>query len=221
MNGGQDLGGMMGFGPILAEPKEPVFHAEWEKRVLALRTAAGALGEWNIDMARHANETLHPVDYLSSSYYETWLKGLEKLLIARGMATREEIMAGRASQSPKPTRAPPDAAAMAAALAKGTPYDRPSSSPARFAVGDDVRALNINPTGHTRLPRYARGKRGRVEKVHGVFVFPDANAHGLGPSPQWLYLVRFSGAELWGRDGDPGLDVSIDAWESYLEGRAE
>jgi len=221
VNGGQDLGGMMGFGPILAEPKEPVFHAEWEKRVLALRTAAGALGEWNIDMARHANETLHPVDYLSSSYYETWLKGLEKLLIARGMATREEIIAGCASQSPKPTRAAPDAAAMAAALAKGTPYDRPSPSPARFAVGDDVRALNINPTGHTRLPRYARGKRGRVEKVHGVFVFPDANAHGLGPSPQWLYLVRFSGAELWGRDGDQGLDVSIDAWESYLEGRAE
>ena len=217
MNGGHDLGGMMGFGPILAEPKEPVFHAEWEKRVFALRTAAGALGEWNIDMARHANETLHPVDYLSSSYYETWLKGLERLLIARGMATREEIMAGRLSQSPKPTRAPPDAAAMADALAKGTRYDRPSSSPARFAVGDDVRALNINPAGHTRLPRYARGKRGRVENVRGVFVFPDANAHGLGPSPQWLYLVRFSGAELWGRDGDQGLDVSIDAWESYLE----
>ena len=227
MNGGQDLGGMMGFGPILAEPKEPVFHAEWEKRVLALRTAAGALGEWNIDMARHANETLHPVDYLSSSYYETWLKGLEKLLIVRGMATREEIRAGRASQSPKPTGAPPDAAAMAAALAKGTPYDRPSSSPARFAVGDDVRALNINPTGHTRLPRYARGKRGRVVQAefspsgHAVFVFPDANAHALGPSPQWLYLVRFSGAELWGRDGDKGLEVSIDAWESYLERCAE
>jgi nitrile hydratase len=221
VNGGQDLGGMMGFGPVLAEPKEPVFHAEWEKRVLALRTATGALGEWNIDMARHANETLHPVDYLSSSYYETWLKGLEKLLIARGMATREEITVGRVSLSPKQTRAPPDAAAMIAALANGTPYDRPSSTPARFAVGDDVRALNINPTGHTRLPRYARGKRGRVEKVHGVFVFPDANAHGLGPSPQWLYLVRFSGAELWGRDGDQGLDVSIDAWESYLEGGAE
>jgi nitrile hydratase subunit beta len=220
VNGRQDLGGMMGFGPVLAEPEEPVFHAEWEKRVLALRTAAGALGEWNIDMGRHANETLHPVDYLSSSYYETWLKGLEKLLIARGMATREEIMAGRASQPPKPTRSPPDAATMAAALAEGTPYNRQSSSSARFVVGDDVRALNINPTGHTRLPRYARGKRGRVEEVRGVFVFPDANAHGLGPSPQWLYLVRFSGAELWGRDGGLGLDVSIDAWESYLEGCA-
>ena len=110
---------------------------------------------------------------------------------------------------------------MAEALARGTPYDRPPVSSARFAVGDEVRALNINPSGHTRLPRYARGKRGRVEKVHGVFVFPDANAHGLGPSPQWLYCIRFSGAEIWGRDGDPDLDVSIDAWESYLEGFAE
>jgi nitrile hydratase len=220
VNGGQDLGGMMGFGPVIAEKNEPVFHAEWEKRIFALRTAAGALGEWSIDMARHANETLHPVDYLSSSYYETWLKGLEKLLIARDLATREEIAAGRASQPPKPTRAPPDAAAMASALARGTPYDRPPPSPARFAVGDEVRAANLNPPGHTRLPRYARGKRGRIEKVHGVFVFPDTNAHGLGPNPQWLYLVRFPGPELWGRDCDPSLDVSIDAWESYLEGAA-
>ncbi len=221
MNGAQDLGGMMGFGPVLAEPDEPVFHAAWEKRVLALRTAAGALGEWNIDMARHANETLHPVDYLSSSYYETWLKGLEKLLIARGLATSEEIAAGRALQAAKPTRPPLAAAAMAEALARGTPYDRPPPAPARFAVGDEVRAVNINPAGHTRLPRYARGKRGRVEKAHGVFVFPDTNARGLGASPQWLYCVRFSAPEIWGREGDPGLDVSIDAWESYLEGFAE
>jgi nitrile hydratase beta subunit len=220
MNGGQDLGGMMGFGPVVAELNEPVFHADWERRVLALRTAAGALGQWNIDMARHANESLHPVDYLSSSYYETWLKGLEKLLVGRGLATPEEIADGRALQPAKATRPPPGAAAMAEALAKGTQYARPPTSPARFGVGQQVRALNINPTGHTRLPRYARGKRGRVDKVHGVFVLPDANAHGLGPTPQWLYLVRFSGAELWGRDGDPTFDVSIDAWESYLEGAA-
>jgi nitrile hydratase beta subunit len=220
MNGGQDLGGMMGFGPVVAELNEPVFHADWERRVLALRTAAGALGQRNNYKARHANESLHPVDYLSSSYYETWLKGLEKLLVGRGLATPEEIAAGRASQPAKAIRPPPGAAAMVEALTRGTPYDRPPTSPARFAVGQEVRALNINPTGHTRLPRYARGKRGRVEKVHGVFIFPDANAHGLGPSPQWLYLVRFSGAELWGADGDPALDVSIDAWESYLEGAA-
>jgi nitrile hydratase subunit beta len=219
MNGAQDLGGMMGFGPILGEPGEPVFHAEWEKRALALTLAAGALGEWNIDMSRHARESLHPVDYLSSSYYEVWLKGLETLLVARGLATAAELAEGRALVLSKPTKPPLAAEAVAKALADGTRYDRPQTSPARFSVGEEVRALNIHPPGHTRLPRYVRGKRGLVEKVHGPFVFPDANADGRGESPQWLYCVRFSGSELWGRDGDTKLDVSIDAWESYLEGR--
>ncbi len=216
MNGAQDLGGMMGFGPTLAEPDEPVFHARWEKRALALTLAVGALGEWN-DVSRHARESLHPVDYLSSSYYEVWLKGLEKLLVARGLATPRELAEGRALGPSKPTKPPLAAGAVATALAEGTPYDRPQTSSARFSVGDDVRALNVHPKGHTRLPRYVRGRRGRVEKIHGVFVFPDANAHDLGECPQWLYSVRFSSQELWGGDGDRNLDVSVDAWESYLE----
>ena len=75
----------------------------------------------------------------------------------------------------------------------------------------------MNPTTHTRLPRYARGKIGLVEAVRGCFVFPDSNAHGGGEDPRWLYTVRFSAAELWGADADPALEVSIDAWEPYLE----
>ena len=217
MNGAQDLGGMMGFGPALAEPDEPVFHAQWERRILALTLAMGALGEWNIDMSRHARESRHPIDYLSSSYYEVWLKGLEKLLVACGLATAEELAEGRALAPPKPTRPPLTAEAVAKALAEGTPYDRRQTSSARFSVGEDVRALNVHPLGHTRLPRYVRGRRGRIEKIHGVFAFPDANAHGLGESPQWLYSVRFRGGELWGADGDRRHDVSVDAWESYLE----
>jgi nitrile hydratase subunit beta len=217
MNGAQDLGGMMGFGPVLAEPDEPVFHADWEKRVLALTLAAGALGEWNIDMGRHARESVHPVDYLSSSYYEVWLAGLVKLLIARGLATPEELSEGRALGRSRPTKPPLAAGAVVRTLAEGTAYDRPHTSSARFSVGQDVRALNVHPSGHTRLPRYVRGRRGRIDKVHGVFVFPDANAHGLGQNPQWLYSVRFSGAELWGVDGDRSADVSVDAWETYLD----
>ncbi|WP_225771906.1 nitrile hydratase subunit beta [Inquilinus sp. Marseille-Q2685] len=217
MNGAQDLGGMMGFGPVVPEPEDVRFHAEWEKRALAVTLATGALGHWNIDASRHARETLHPADYLSSSYYEIWTKGLEKLLQGAGLVSAEELKAGRAIDPPVPGQKVLRADQVAPVLARGTNYQRPETAPARFAAGDAVRTRNEHPTGHTRLPRYARGKAGTVERVHGVFVLPDSNAHGRGESPQWLYTVRFDGRELWGEAADPTLTVSIDAWEGYLE----
>ncbi len=220
MNGAQDLGGMMGFGPVVPEPGEPVFHAAWERRVLGLTLACGALGEWNIDISRHARETLHPADYLSSSYYEIWIKGLAKLLAARGLVTPAEIAAGSALAAAKPTRRPPlKAADVPATLAKGGPCDRPLQRSAVFQPGDRVRAKNINPLGHTRLPRYVRGRAGVVERVQGSYVFPDTNAHGKGEDPQWVYSVVFSGQELWGKGSDPSLSVAVDCWEPYLERR--
>jgi nitrile hydratase len=217
MNGAQDLGGMMGFGPVVPEPEDVRFHAEWEKRALALTLAAGGLGRWNIDISRHARETLHPADYLSSSYYEIWTKGLEKLLQGAGLVSAAELKAGRAIDPPVPGQKVLRADQVAPALARGTNYVRPEAAPARFAVGELVLTRNEHPTGHTRLPRYARGKAGEIERVHGVFVLPDSNAHGRGESPQWLYTVRFDGRELWGEAADPTLTVSIDAWEGYLE----
>lgn len=217
MNGGQDLGGMMGFGPIAAEPEEPWFHAEWERRAFGLTLAMGATGSWNIDMSRHARESLHPADYLSSSYFEIWTKGLEKLAVGRGLVLDEEITLGKALAAPAPVARVLKGDAVSETLARGGPTDRAAETPARFALGDEVRTRLMHPAGHTRLPRYARGKRGFVERVHGVFVFPDTNAHGEGENPQWLYTVRFSGPELWGEEADPTLIVSVDAWESYLE----
>lgn len=215
MNGAQDLGGMMGFGPVVPEPEGTLFHADWEPRALAVTLAAGALGQWNIDAMRHARETLPPGEYLTSTYYEIWVKGLEKMLVDRGLVTEEELRTGRAS-APRKDLTPLAAEQVAPALARGTPYDRPAGTPARFAPGDAVRTRNFNPGHHTRLPRYARGKAGVVERVHGVFVFPDSHAHFRGEAPQWLYTVAFTAAELWGEGADPGLTVSIDAWESYL-----
>ncbi|MGK9169379.1 nitrile hydratase subunit beta [Inquilinus limosus] len=217
MNGAQDLGGMMGFGPVVPEPEDVRFHAEWEKRALAITLAAGALGHWNIDAGRHARESLHPADYLSSSYFEIWTKGLEKLLQGAGLVSAAELKAGRAIDPPVPNQRVLRADQVPAVLARGTNYERPAEAPARFAVGDAVRARNMHPAGHTRLPRYARGKVGEIERVHGVFVLPDTNAHGRGENPQWLYTVRFGGRELWGEAADPTLTVSIDAWEGYLE----
>ena len=106
---------------------------------------------------------------------------------------------------------------VAQVLAAGSPYDRPVAEAARFTVGDRVRTRNLHPTGHTRLPRYARAKEGVIERLHGGFVFPDTNAHGAGECPQWLYTVRFEARELWGDSADPALTVAIDAWESYLD----
>lgn len=217
MNGPQDLGGQMGFGPVAPEKDEPIFHAEWEKRALGVTLATGAFGAWNIDESRHARETLPPAEYYSSSYYQIWIKGLEKLLQRHGFVSAADLAAGKAVDGTAPPKRVLKAADVAATLARGGPCDRPVETPARFKAGDKVRTKNFNPTGHTRLPRYARAKSGVVEAVREGYVFPDTNAHHKGEDPQWLYTVVFDGAEIWGEGADPTLTVSIDAWESYLE----
>ena len=217
MNGAQDLGGMMGFGPIAIEQDEPSFHAEWERRAFGLTLAMGATGSWNIDMSRHARESLPPAEYFTSSYYEIWTKGVEKLVVAAGLISDEELRLSQSLAEPAPIKRVLKAEDVSAVLARGGPAERPIEQPARFAVGDRVRTRNIHPRGHTRLPRYARSRIGVVELVHGAHVFPDTNAHGQGEQPEWLYTVCFSGRELWGEQADPTISVSIDAWESYLE----
>ena len=218
MNGAQDLGGMMGFGPVRPESDEPIFHARWEARALALTLACGALGEWNIDISRHTRESIHPARYLSLSYYEIWIEALTTLLARCGLVTPEELSAGRSLGDPRPTRRPRlRSTEVAAVLARGGPCDRPAVTAARFAAGDRIRTRTLNPPGHTRLPRYARGKTGVIERVQGGFVFPDSSAHGGGDAPQWVYNVVFTGRELWGGDSDPNLTVALDCWESYLE----
>ncbi|MCX7339152.1 MAG: nitrile hydratase subunit beta [Hyphomicrobiales bacterium] len=217
MNGAQDLGGQMGFGPINPEAHEPLFHGEWERRALAITLAAGAMGHWSIDESRHARESLHPVDYLSSSYYEIWTKALERLLERHGFVSAAERSEGvplTPSTTPRRVLA---ADSVRAVLARGGPTSRDKTGAPRFRVGDTVRTIVISPAGHTRLPRYARGKTGVIELLHGAHVFPDSNAHGQGEQPDWLYTVAFGARELWGREADANSVVSIDAWEGYLE----
>ena len=217
MNGPQDLGGQMGFGPVAPEKDEPLYHAAWEPRAMALTIASGAMGHWTIDESRHARESLPPAEYYSSSYYEIWIKALSVLLARHGFVTEEEMRDGRQQVPPIEPKRVLKGEMVAAALARGGPTRRPVESPARFAVGDTVRTIVEHRTGHTRLPRYARGKQGRIALLHDGHVFPDSNAHGGGEQPQWLYTVEFTGPELWGRGADPALCISIDAWESYLE----
>ena len=217
MNGPHDLGGQMGFGAIAPEQDEPYFHADWEKRALGVTIAAGAMGHWNIDESRHARESLHPATYYASSYYEIWTRALETLLVRHGFVTRSELASGEATEEGTRPKRVLTGEATPAMLAKGGPCARPVEAPPRFSAGDRVRAVNFHPQGHTRLPRYARGKVGVIETAHQGFVFPDANAHGLGEQPQRVYTVVFTAPEIWGAEADPTLTISIDAWESYLE----
>jgi len=211
-----DLGGKDGYGPVVPEPEGELFHASWEPKAFALTLAMGATGAWNIDMSRAARETLPRYETLS--YYELWVEGLQKLMLERGLLQESELRAGRMlAPAPAPIPRVLKANDVASTLAQGSPSERSVAAPARFAIGDSVRTRRDSVPHHTRLPAYARGKIGRVERVHGAHVFPDAHAQSLGQQPQWLYTVAFDGRELWGNDSTHGLTVSIDAWEPYLE----
>jgi len=215
VNGPQDMGGMMGFGPVAPEPDEPCFHAEWERRAFALTLAMGATGSWNIDASRHARETLPPLTYWSSSYYEIWLEGLIKLMGERSLVSADEVRAGKSIEPPRNVARVLKADMVAGVLAKGGPANRAAPAPPRFKAGDKIRTRNIHPRGHTRLPRYARDRAGEIVRVHGCHVFPDSSAHGGRDDPQWLYAVRFTARELWGHESRDS--VHIDLWEPYLE----
>ena len=216
MDGIHDMGGMHGFGRVEPEANEPVFHAKWEGRCLALNRAMGAIGAWSIDAGRAGIEELPPAVYLARSYYGKWALRLQNMVIARGLAGDDEIAAGHALRRGEPPPRTFGIADVSRTLNRGS-YSRPASAPARFKVGERVRTKNIHPPTHTRLPRYARGRVGVIEAVRGCHVFPDTSAIGAGENPQWLYTVLFDGRELWGENTDPTLKVSIEAFEPYLE----
>jgi nitrile hydratase subunit beta len=223
MDGVHDLGGMHGFGPVEREENEPPFHAPWEATVYAMMRAGLGGGLYNLDEFRHGIERMDPAHYLRSGYYEHWLDGIVRVLVEKGVIGHDELEARTAFFAARPD-APATAAmgAMPEAAAPGLAWVAPASErsatrPPRFAVGDPVVTRNIHPRGHTRLPRYARGKRGVIHRQHGAHVFPDSHAHGQGEQPQPLYSVRFDARELWGSAAEGNQHVYIDLWESYLE----
>jgi nitrile hydratase len=217
MNGAHDLGGMQNFGPVSRSEDEAVFHEPWEGRIWAMRQALKSWRKWNMDTFRYTGSMIPPADYLRLSYFERFAVTVEALLVRSGLATRAEIESGVAEPG-SPKAVPPLAAAdVPAMIAKGASARRDLAVAASFQVGQVVRARNMHPVGHTRLPRYARGRLGTVERDHGVFVFPDTNAENLGEKPQHVYTVRFAARELWGDVAGPRDAVYIDLWDDYLE----
>jgi nitrile hydratase len=209
-----DLGGRRLEGVIVPEPEGQLWHADWEPRVLALVLAMGVTGAWNLDMSRAARETLP--DYSQRSYYDVWAGGLFALLADRGLVSAEEVAAGRSLQPARPLARKLMAQDVPSALARGAPTERPPTTDPLFTVGQQVRTRAHSVPHHSRLPGYARGKVGHIERVNGAHVFADKHASGEGEQPHWLYTVVFRAPDLWA-DGDPELTVSIDAWEPYLQ----
>jgi len=219
MNGVHDMGGQQGMGPVEYEKNEPVFHAPWEGRIYALNRAMRAWRKWSLDTDRHALELLPPVDYLRMSYYERWAVRLAAQVVQFGLVTAEEMESGKAA--PGTTKATPALSFSLATSSRWLNRGIASSQDPRvrplFKVRQRVRARNINPAGHTRLPRYARGKTGVIVRDHGVYLFPDTNAHVQGEKRQHVYSVRFAARELWGADASPRDSVHLDMWDDYLE----
>jgi len=223
VDGPHDLGGKQGFGPVLRETDEPVFHEPWEATVfgmmLATRWPAGI--HQNLDRFRHAIERIVPAAYLTHEYYGRWLGGLEIRLVEAGVLESEEItaralqlgagaddlIAAQPSDNPDFIPAPPTAPTEARALSR-----RP-----RFTLGDRVRTRRHSVPGHTRLPAYARDRVGVVTAWYGGWVYPDSNAHGRGEDPQHLYTVAFDGRELWGDGSEAGIVIHLDLFEPYLQ----
>lgn len=218
-----DMGGRFGDGPVdLGLPDDPVFAKGWHARALAVTLAAGALGQWNLDVSRHSRERLSPKDYSRFSYYEKWMAALADLLVEKGVVSLEELKVGRGLAPSDLAEKALKAENVAPSLAKGGPADRPVSVAAAFAPGDRVRTRRparnaLSDGGHTRQPAYTAGAVGTVVLHHGAHVLPDAHAHGQGEAPEHLYAVAFAASELWGDADHPGDEVMADMWQSYLE----
>jgi len=217
-----DMGGRFGDGPVKPDDADaPTFTTDWHARALAVTLACGALGQWNIDISRHARERLSPRDYTGFSYYEKWISALADLLVERGVLTKADL-AGQADDTAHPLASKMlEANAVASALALGGPAERDSKVRANFSIGQAVScrhpAVNhLVNGGHTRLPAYAAGARGYILRLHGSHVLPDSNAHDLGEAPEPLYAVRFAASELWAHPEHADDQVILDLWQCYL-----
>lgn len=209
MNGIHDMGGLHGFGKVVVEKDEPVFHERWEARVFGMIQSFGGN---NIDAGRHSIESLDPVSYLRNGYYGRWLGALERGLVDAGVVTADEIRQRMAS--PRAVASPAPSSTWRPARRS---YARKVEVAPAFAVGQRVATRNHQPAGHTRLPAYARSRRGEIASLHAAMVFPDDHAHGRGENPQYLYTVRFAATELWGETAEANTVFHIDLFESYLE----
>ena len=210
-----DVGGTQGFGPLELEENEPIFHEEWEGRVFGMMATVGH----RAFPMRPTIESIEPATYLASTYYEKWLIALEKGFVQSGSITADELRDRVEFQRGHPnTQVSENRDSKLARAAWRDRYSQRSpkheGDPA-FSVGDAVLTRHIDPAGHTRIPKYAQGKRGSVHSIRGVFDLLDLKVLGIH-KPEPVYTVGFDARELWGDEAESSQRVYIDLWESYL-----
>ncbi|MGA0601246.1 nitrile hydratase subunit beta [Caulobacter sp. KR2-114] len=215
MNGVHDMGGMANLGRLAPTDADPAFYADWQARVLAMVVSGAARS--NIDAGRHQRELIPGPDYLAMTYFERWFAGLCAELVERGIVSENELASGKADPAAPMAKPALRPEYVTPVLTGRGSYVRDREEPALFEVGQRVRARVLNPTGHTRLPRYVRGREGVIEQLHGAHVYPDSHAHGRGEDPQYLYGVRFEAHVLWGPEADINSSIRVDIWEPSLD----
>ena len=214
MDGIHDLGGRQGFGPIAVTDDDPAFPTEWEGRLYAISQTVGP-EDMTIDWFRNLVELLEPKTYLNEPYFQKWLMVLLTSMVRSGMITKAEALGHGAESHAPPPPAQSVEELLAADQTHNTAYARPMDTAPAYETGQSVHTKRDMAACHTRLPQYARGRRGTVIAHHGAHVFPDANARGQEVA-QHLYTVAFEATELWGDEGAPGDSVTLDLWESYF-----
>ena len=213
MNGAHDLGGKHGFGPIDQSQEENFIH-QWEETVFGLTLTCGMLGQWNLDQSRSARENTDPAEYLSSTYYEHWLHGLELLLLQKGMITEEELRSGTNAGKTNLQAVTPEQ--VTTIISTGAPTQLPQRTPGRFQLNQPVVVNPDNPKHHTRAPSYVKGVRGIITHLHGAHIYADEHAKTGNKVPEHLYSVRFEGTDIWGSAAEPNSCVYVDLFEPYL-----
>lgn len=219
MDGIHDLGGMHGFGPVPIAKEDYVFKAEWQRRAFALAEVLGGTVPYSADQHRQEIERMPAIDYLRLDYFEKWLVAAEALLMQAGLVNEEELRTGRKQFDVDLAchrKVTPEELIAAVKTGAHLRFSEDTQG-ARFAVGDRIRVGKDSSSGHTRMPRYLRGRVGVVVADQGVFQFADAVAAGRGPEPQHCYTVGFAARELWGRNAEARDMVYADLWEDYLE----
>jgi nitrile hydratase subunit beta len=222
VNGPQDIGGRQGLGAVPFEADEPVFHADWERRVFGLSFCGWLASGISVDESREAQASMPYARYYGSSYYERWLYGLERLMVRKGVLSEEELEDGaaRAGDCPPPLVEPERLIETVVGLAvNGAERLRDAPAPHTYEVGDRVRAKVVNPRSYDRLPAYVKGRAGVIEEHYGAFARPEDLAAGrYGEPGAHCYRVRFDAFELWGDSAERSGDaVCIDLFESYLD----